>query len=55
MELDETLLSCFQSGAEDKPTFSLEVRQLYCGGHLRNPARKHRWCATCLAHPNGAY
>jgi hypothetical protein len=47
MESDDTEVSCFQSGAEDKPTFPLEVRQF--------PARNHRWRATCLAHPKGTY
>jgi hypothetical protein len=34
MESDDTEVSCFQSGAEDKPPFSLEVRQFYCGDHF---------------------
>jgi hypothetical protein len=31
MELDETRVSCFRSGAESKSTFSLEIRPLYFG------------------------
>ena len=37
MELDETQVSRFRSGATSKPKFSLEIRPLYCG-RLRTPS-----------------